>query len=180
MKTIAIIVGSSRRQAFSKSVAMALQNILKAESNAEFLQIDNLTMFNQDYDDDGTTPETWTAFRQKLLACDAIVFVTPEYNRSIPPLLKNAVDIGSRPAGKNVWSNKPCAIVSSSTGKIGGALSNQDLKKVLGFLNAKIMHQPEAYVGEVTSLIDENGVITNKNTLDFLSRFVAAFIKFIS
>jgi chromate reductase len=174
-KSIGILIGSLRKGSFSKSIGRYVGQLLSEKYDIEFVEIGNLAMFNQDFDDEGTTPKEWTAFRAKIKSLDGLLFVTPEYNRSIPPVLKNALDIASRPYGQNCWAGKPAAILGVSPGKIGGALAVQALRVPLAFLNVKLMMQPEAYVGDVAALLDEKGTLTNPSTGKFLASFAAAF-----
>jgi chromate reductase len=143
------------------------------------LEIGNLPMFNQDFDDESRTPAEWENFRKEVKRMDGFLFVTPEYNRSVTPVLKNALDIASRPFGCNVWDGKPGAVLSISVGKLGGFGANHALRQVLVYLNVLLMQQPEAYVGEVAALLDNNGEITNPGTKQFLSNFASAFARWV-
>jgi chromate reductase len=143
---------------------------------AEFINID-IPMYNQDLDDDGATPRSWTDFRAKIGECGAFLFVTPEYNRTIPPLIKNALDIGSRPYGKNVWGGRKGAVVSVSPGAIGGFGANHALRQAVVFLDITMLQQPEMYIGGVAKLLDEDGRV-NEGTGAFLAKFVTQFLKF--
>ena len=142
---IGIVVGSARRDSFSGQAARLLATMLPEHLEAHTLQIDQLPMFNQDYDDYGATPAAWQTFRQEVGEMAAYLFVTPEYNRSYPPLIKNALDIASRPYGQNAWAGKPGAVISVSPGKMGGFGANHHLRQVLSFLNVYVMQQPEVY-----------------------------------
>jgi chromate reductase len=124
-------------------------------------------------------PAPWTAFRQRIKAADAVLFVTPEYNRSVPAVLKNALDVGSRPYGCSVWDRKPGAIVSGSPGAIGAFGANHHLRQSLVFLNVPTMQQPEAYVGYVHKLFDEHGNLINDGTRKFLQEFMQAFANWV-
>jgi chromate reductase len=172
---LGIIVGSLRRDSFSRQIAENVVKLLPDDVTAEFISID-LLMFNQDYDDDGATPEPWVAFRAKIQACDAFLFVTPEYNRSLPPVLKNALDIGSRPYGQNMWAGKKGAIISVSIGAIGGFGANHALRQVCVFLDIAVLQQPEMYIGNVDKLLEKNGDVnggTRKYLQDFVNQFMA-------
>jgi len=131
-------------------------------------------------DGDENPPDAWTEFRDGIKAADAVLFVTPEHNRSIPAALKNALDIGSRPHGKNVWSGKPGAVVSASPGGIGGFGANHHLRQSLVFLNVPAMAQPEAYIGGADKLFDANGKLANDGTRKFLQGFVQAYSVWIT
>ena len=135
-------------------------------------------MYNQDLD--ATPPASWTAFRAAIKAADAVLFVTPEYNRSVPAVLKNAIDIGSRPYGQSVWSGKPGAVVTSSMGGIGGFGANHHLRQSLVFLNVPVMQQPEAYIGGAHELFDANGEVVKETTADFLKSFAQAFAVWVA
>jgi chromate reductase len=132
-------------------------------------------MYNQDYDDEGHPPAEWTRFRKEVKALDGCLFVTPEYNRSFPPVLKNALDIASRPYGQNLWSGKPGAVIGVSPGKLGAFGAGNQLRQTMAFLNIFLMQQPEAYIGEAASLFDEQGKLTNQGTADFLRQYADAF-----
>lgn len=173
---IGIIVGSLRRESYSKKVANALMGYIPADVTMEEVEIGNLEMFNQDYDDDGTTPESWKEFRKLVESYDGFIFVTPEYNRSVPPVLKNALDIASRPWGCNVWDGKPAGVVSVSIGGIAGFGANHHLRQSLAFLNMPTLGQPEAYIGNATTLFDDSGNLINEETKAFLQSFISAFI----
>jgi chromate reductase, NAD(P)H dehydrogenase (quinone) len=123
----------------------------------------------------GKPPTEWTTFRKQIKEYDGVIFVTPEYNRSVPAVLKNAIDVGSRPYGKSVWTGKPCAIVSVSPGSIGAFGANHHLRQSLVFLDMPAMQQPEAYIGGAAELFDAEGKILNKSTREFLRKFVTAF-----
>ncbi len=161
-KIIGIVVGSLRRGSFSKKVADYLGGLLSEQFDVKFLNIGTLPMFCEDLDADGETPQSWTDFRQEVKAADGVLFVTPEYNRSFPPVLKNALDIASRPYGANVWDGKPGAIVSVSPGSLGGFGANNALRQVTTFLNIRMMAQPEAYIGNAAAQTNEQGVADEK------------------
>ena len=178
-KVIGILVGSLRRESFSKKIALHLAGLLKAQFDVKFLDIGNLAMYNQDLDDDNATPKAWQDFRQEVKALDGVLFVTPEYNRSFPPVLKNALDIASRPYGKNAWAGKPGAAVSVSPGKLGGFGANHHLRQAVAFLDIFMMGQPEAYIGEVIPMLNETGV-ADENLKKFLQLFADSFVKWVN
>ena len=134
-------------------------------------------MFNEDLE--ATPPKEWETFREKIRAADGLLFLTPEYNRSVPGVLKNAIDVGSRPYGKNSWDGKPGAVVSVSIGDISGFGANHHLRQSLTFVNVPTMAQPEAYIGNDGDLFDENGNLTNDSTKEFLRSFMEAFEKWV-
>ena len=125
-------------------------------------------------------PAEWTAFRERISASDAVLFVTPEYNRSVPAPLKNAIDVGSRPYGKSAWNGKPGAVVSASLGGLSGFGANHHLRQSLVFLNVPAMAQPEAYIGGADKLFDTNGKLISDVTRNFLQGFMQAYAKWIS
>ena len=169
---VAVIVGSLRKDSFTRRVAEALRNLQPAGLALEIVEIRDLPMYNQDTEDN--PPAAWVAFRDAVRPCDAVIFATPEYNRSIPGCLKNAIDVGSRPYGKAVWSGKPCAIVSTSPGAIGGFGANQHLRQCLVFLDMPVVQQPELYVGHVDKLVEPGGKVTNEGTRELFTKFLAA------
>jgi len=178
-KTIGIFVGSLRKGSFSKIIAQHLSNLLADKFDVQFPDIGNLTMYNQDLDMEGATPQAWIDFRKEVKALDAVLFVVPEYNRSFPPVLKNAIDIASRPYGKNAWNDKPGAVVSISVGQLGGFGANHHLRQTAACLNIHLMGQPEAYIGNIMAITDSSGV-TDENTKKFLQNFADAFIEWVN
>ncbi|HOB09726.1 MAG TPA: NAD(P)H-dependent oxidoreductase [Limnochordia bacterium] len=177
MAKIGIVVGSLRKGSFSKKVAENVAKLFPDGYTTEIIEIGNLPLYNQDYDAD--SPAEYTAFRSKVREVDAVLFVTPEHNRSIPSALKNALDVASRPWGQNVWAGKPAAIISQSIGSIGGFGANHHLRQVLMFLDMPVLQQPEVYLGNSADLFDANGSISSRDTLDYLQSFVDAFVALI-
>jgi len=178
-KKIGILVGSLRRDSFSKRIASHLAGLLADQFDAKILDIGNLSMYNQDLDTETATPQAWTDFRQEVKALDGVLFVTPEYNRSIPAVLKNALDIASRPYGKNAWNDKPGAVVSISPGVLGGFGVNHHLRQTATCLNIHLMGQPEAYIGNVATTTNSTG-ITDENLKKFLQTFANAFAEWVN
>lgn len=144
----------------------------------ELLEIGGFQMYNQDLEE--TPPAAWTEFRRRVKEFDGVLFVTPEYNRSVPAVLKNAIDIGSRPFGSNSWDGKPGAVVSVSPGALGAFGANHHLRQSLVFLNVLAMAQPEVYLGGAAKLFDENGDIANEATREFLRKFMNAFAAWVA
>ena len=177
-KSVAVLVGSLRKESFNRKLAHALAGLAPPELKLTIVEIGQLPLFNQDLE--ATPPETWTTFRETVKAADAVLFVTPEYNRSVPAALKNALDVGSRPYGQSVWNGKPGAVVSASPGGIGGFGANHHLRQSLVFLNVPTMQQPEAYIGGVDKLFDEAGGIANDGTRKFLTGLMDAFGRWIA
>lgn len=172
-KSVAVLVGSLRKESFNRKIANALVALAPETLLPEIVEISGLPMYNQDLDD--SPPKEWTEFRQRISPFDSVVFVTPEYNRSVPAVLKNAIDVGSRPYGKSVWNAKPGAVVSVSPGNIGAFGANHHLRQSLVFLNVPTMPQPEAYIGDAAILFDKNGRIVKDATRDFLKKYMEAF-----
>ena len=139
----------------------------------EILEIDNLELYNQDLDQN--PPESWVDFRNKVKTYDAVLFFTPEYNRSVPGVLKNALDVGSRPYGKSVWDHLPAGVVSVSTGSIGGFGANHHLRQVLVYLNMPTMPTPELYIGKAEGLFNDQGLLVKESTREHLWKFVNSF-----
>ncbi|WP_423798500.1 NADPH-dependent FMN reductase [Neobacillus sp. SAB-20_R2A] len=179
MTKIGILLGSLRKESFSKKIAANVAALFPEGMKAEFVEIGNLPLYNQDFDDENNVPAEYTTFRNKMKDIDAVLFVTPEYNRSVPAVLKNALDVGSRPYGASVWSGKPAAIISQSPGNLSGFGANHHLRQSLVFLNMPTVQQPEAYIGNVAALLDENGKLKDENTVQFLQSFADAFVDLI-
>ena len=178
VRNVAVFVGSLRKESLNRKTAQALTELAPESLQLEIVEIGQLPFYNED-DDVGTAPPAWTAFRRRGQAADAVLFVTPEYNRSVPAALKNALDVGSRPYGHNMWDGKPGAVVSVSPGALGGFGANHHLRQSLVFLNVPAMPQPEAYIGHAAELFDAEGRLTSDGTRQFLRRFMAAFAEWI-
>ncbi|MGI4847662.1 MAG: NADPH-dependent FMN reductase [Janthinobacterium lividum] len=177
-KKIAVIVGSLRKDSMNLKRAKAVMPLAPASLALELIDLSALTVYNQDLDE-GDVPASWTAFREKMKGFDGVLFVTPEYNRSVPGMLKNVIDIGSRPYGQSIWSGKPAAIISVSPGAMGGFGANHHLRQSLVFLDMPILQQPEAYIGGGGKLFNQDGKITNEDTVKFMSRFMATFASWV-
>src|SRR5271167_3510170 len=175
---VAVIVGSLRKDSVNRKVANALAELAPAELKLSIVEIGQLPLYNQDGDEN--PPAEWTAFRERISAADAVLFVTPEHNRSMPAALKNALDVGSRPYGKSAWSGKPGAVVSASPGAIGGFGANHHLRQSLVFLNIPAMAQPEAYISGADKLFDANGKLVNDGTRKFLQGFMQTYAAWIA
>ena len=177
-KEVAVIVGSLRKESFSRKLAHALMKIAPPGLKLGMVEIGDLPLYNQDLD--AAPPPEWVAFKDRVKRADAVLFVTPEYNRSVPGVLKNAIDVASRPYGKSAWDGKPAAILSNSPGAMGGFGANHHLRQSLVFLNVPAMTQPEAYVGGAATLVDDKGDIANAPTREFLVKFLQAFEAWIA
>lgn len=174
---IAILVGSLRKESWNRKTANALINLAPNSLALEIINIGNLPFYNEDLE---TAPPTeWMAFRKYLASFDGVLFVTPEYNRSVPAVLKNAIDVGSRPYGKSIWDGKPGAVVSVSPGQLAAFGANHHLRQSLVFLNVPAMPQPEVYIGGAASLFDETGKLINDSTIKLLTKFMQAFANWV-
>ena len=173
IRDVAVIVGSLRKGSLNRQVANALAELAPATLKLNITDIGHFPIYNQDGDEE--PPASWREFRDRIKAADGVLFVTPEHNRSVPAALKNALDVGSRPYGKNVWSGKPGAVVSASPGGIGGFGANHHLRQSLVFLNVPAMAQPEAYIGGADKLFDATGKLANDGTRKFLQGFMQAY-----
>lgn len=177
-KKIAVIVGSLRRESINKKIARNLALIAPEGLLLETVDISRLAMYNQDFDDDGNVPEAYVSFREKMKGMDAVIFVTPEYNRSVPAVIKNAIDVGSRPMENSVWNNKPALIISASPGAMGGFGANHHLRQALVVLNVPVMPS-ELYLSKVTDSFEDDGKTLNERTKGFLGNALASFGKWI-
>ena len=175
-KTIGLFVGSLRKESYSKKIAKAIAEMAPEGFIFKQISLENLPIYNQDFDDNRHAPEEYLKFRNEVKSLDGFIFITPEYNRSIPGVLKNAVDVGSRPKGESVWNGKPGAVFSSSPGNLSGFGANHHLRQCLVSLNVPVMQQPEVYLAKVHEIFDENGKI-NEKTLEFLQKAVDAYIE---
>ena len=174
-KKIAVLVGSLRKESLNRKFAHELVALAPASLQFTFVDIGGLALYNQDLDDDGQAPAAWTAFRDSIANVDGVLFVSPEYNRGMPAAVKNAIDVGSRPMGKSVWSGKAAGVVTVSPGGVGGFGANHSIRQSLVTLNVAAMPAPEAYIGGATKLLGEDGKVNNDQTRDVLSKFMAAF-----
>jgi len=176
-KKIAVLVGSLRKDSLSLKVAKSLIVLAPKSLTAKIIEIGDLPLYNEDLEN--SPPLSWTRFRDTIKGFDGLLFVTPEYNRSVPAVLKNAIDVGSRPFGKNVLDGKPAAVVSVSPGNLSGFGANHHLRQSLVFLNVPAMPQPEAYIGGAAKLFDDKGDLVNESNRDFLQKFMKAFAEWV-
>src|SRR2546423_2732743 len=177
-RDIAVLVGSLRKESFTRKMANALIGLAPQSLKAAIVEIGQLPLYNQDLDSKNP-PREGAVFRDRIRPAQGVLFVTPEYNRSVPGVLKNAIDVGSRPYGKSVWNNKPAGIVSVSPGAIGAFGANQHLRQSLVFLNMPPLQMPEAYVGGADKMFDPQGKLTNDSTREFLTKFMQAFAAWV-
>jgi chromate reductase len=174
---VSVFVGSLRKDSFTRKMAQALSGVAPPALKLSIVEIGDLPLYNEDLET--RAPESWLAFRRRVKSADALLFVTPEYNRSVPAVLKNAIDVGSRPYGKSVWTAKPGAIVSVSPSAIGAFGANHHLRQSMVFLNVPMMQQPEAYIGGAADLFNAQGKLTGESTGEFLRKFMQAFVTWI-
>ena len=177
-RDVAVLVGSLRRASWTRRVAVALGRVAPPTLKLEIIEIGDLPLYNQDLETDDP-PAPWTRLRERIRAADAVMFVTPEYNRSVPAVLKNAIDVGSRPPVKSAWRGKPAAVVSVSPGVLAAFGANHHLRQSLVGVDMPTLQQPEVYLGNVAELVDEQGEITNDGTRQFLTKFMNTFAQWI-
>ena len=173
-KKIAVIVGSLREGSYNRKLALDAIKLQPDTLDMEIVEIGQLAHYNEDLDNNNP-PAEWVEFRKKIKEADGYLFFTPEYNRSIPGVLKNAIDVASRPYGQNNWGGKPGAVVSSSISALGGEAANHVLRQPMVFVDVYMMQQPEAYIGNTTTLFNEQGEIANPDTRGFLDNWLKAF-----
>lgn len=175
-RRIAVIVGSLRKDSWNRRIAKELIALAPDGLDCEIVEIRDLPLYSEDLE--ASPPAAWTEFRDRIRPVDGLLFVTPEYNRSIPGGLKNAIDVGSRPHGESVWEGKPAAIASASPGATGGFGANHHLRQAVVFLNVPTMQMPEAYIGGVAKVFDESGALAER-TRSFLGKFMQAFAAWV-
>lgn len=173
---IAVIVGSLRKESSNRRLAEALAKLAPAEFAFSKLSIGDLPLYNQD--DDGNPAETVKRLKSEIGASQGLLFVTPEYNRSIPGVLKNALDHASRPYGKNAWAGKPAGIIGTSPGAIGTALAQQHLRNILAYLDVPTLGQPEAFVQAKEDLFDADGAI-GAGSREFLQGWMDRYLAWV-
>ncbi|HET7561252.1 MAG TPA: NADPH-dependent FMN reductase [Rhodanobacteraceae bacterium] len=175
---IAVLVGSLRKASFNKKLAHALEKIAGDRAEFRYINIGDLPLYNQDMEAD--YPAVCEEHKAAIRACDAVLFVTPEYNRSIPGVLKNAIDVCSRPYGTNAFAGKPGAVIGTSMGAMSSALAQQHLRNVCVFLEIFLMTQPEAFVRYQEGMIAEDGAVTDEKTRGFLANFVDKYLAWVA
>jgi chromate reductase len=175
---VAVLVGSLRRDSFNRKLARAVEKLAPGEFEFRHIRIDILPLYNQDFD--GDYPAEGKRLKQEIEAADALLLVTPEYNRSVPGVLKNALDIGSRPWGTNSFAGKPGAAIGISIGATGASMAQQHLRNVLLYLDVALMGQPEVYMQFKDGLIDDEGNLGNEDARKFLQGFVDRYVAWVS
>jgi chromate reductase, NAD(P)H dehydrogenase (quinone) len=174
---IVVIVGSIRKESFTLKIANALARLAPASVKLDVVTLHGLTFFNQDLE--ATPPADWLTFREKIQKSSAVLFVTPEYNRSIPGILKNAIDVASRPYGKSSFLGKPTGIVSNSPGPLGGVSAAKHLQNILPGISGPILGQPEIYLNAVGEAFDDKGQLTKETLQKVLQQYIDAFAAFV-
>jgi chromate reductase len=175
---VGVIVGSLRKGAYTRMLARALPELTPPSLQLVEIGIGDLPLYNYDLETD-QPPPAWTAFRTAVKGTDALLFVTPEFNRSMPGALKNAMDVGSRPWGDSAWAGKPAGVISMSPGALGAMASNHHLRQVLMAVNIAAMPYPEAYIPAAGALFDDSGRLTSAETRQFLQGFMEALVTWI-
>jgi chromate reductase len=174
---IVVIVGSLRKESFTLKIANALAKLAPAALKLDVVTLNDISFFNQDLE--AAPPADWLAFREKLQKSNGVLFITPEYNRSIPGVLKNAIDVGSRPYGKSSFLGKPIGIVSNSPGPLGGVSAAKHLQNILPGISGPIMGQPEAYLNAVGDAFDDRGECSKETLQKVLQQYIDAFAAFV-
>jgi chromate reductase len=173
---IAVIVGSLRKDSFNRKLALAIAHLAPSDFTFEHLRIDDLPLYNQD--DDGNQAPSVKRLKSEIAAAQGLLFVTPEYNRSMPGVLKNAIDHASRPYGQSAWAGKPAGVIGISVGAIGTAIAQQHLRNVLAYLDVPTMGQPEAFIQNKEGLFDDKGHIA-EGSKKFLQSWVDTYVAWI-
>jgi chromate reductase, NAD(P)H dehydrogenase (quinone) len=174
---IAVIVGSLRKDSFNRKLALAIAHLAPSDFTFEHLRIDDLPLYNQD--DDGNQAPAVKRLKSEIAASQGLLFVTPEYNRSLPGVLKNAIDNASRPYGQSAWAGKPAGVIGISVGAIGTAVAQQHLRNVLAYLDVPTLGQPEAFLQNKEGLFDDKGHIAEGSTKKFLQSWVDKYVAWI-
>jgi len=177
-KRVAILIGSLRKESWNRKTAEEVIRLSPASLDMQIVELGELSMYNEDLDNEKDIPAAWVQFRQTMQNFDAVLFVTPEYNRSIPAVLKNAIDLGSRPYGKSVWVNKCGAVISTTPGGYGAFGANHVLRQSMVFLDVPMLQQPEMYLSHINTCFDEKGHLDERTTQMF-THFLDAFEKWV-
>ncbi len=182
-KKITVLVGSLRQGSFARKIALNAIEMFPEGYEASIYEIGDLPLYNFDYDDPTQTdfpiPESYTRFRETIKASDGVLFVTPENNRAIPACLKNAVDIGSKPNADVAWKNTPAGIISHSVGKMGGYSAHKNLRLALSYFDMPMTGQPEVFLGNSPTLLNDQGKINNERTAEFLQGYINQFVALV-
>src|SRR5262245_37655557 len=178
VRDVAVFVGSLRTESLTRKVARALAELVPDSLALEIVEIRRLELYDQDLEE--RLPESWRAFRERVRRADAVLFLTPEYNRSVPGALKNAIDVGSRPYGQSAWQGKPGAVISVSPGALGAFGANHHLRQCFVFLDVHAMQQPEMYISGAAKLFDGDGKLTVDSTRELLNKFLLTFERWVN
>ena len=176
-RIVAVLIGSLRKESFTRKTVRALIEVAPEGLELEIVEIGRLPFYNEDLE--AEPPAEWVEFRSGIKAVDAVLFASPEYNRSVPAALKNAIDVGSRPYGSSVYAGKPAAVMTVSPGAIGGFGANHHLRQSMVFLDMPVLQQPESYLGGAARWFDSEGRLTDEKTRQFLASFAAAFAAWV-
>lgn len=174
---VAVLVGSLRKDSINLKLARAIERLVSTDLKFEYIRIDDLPLYTQEFDDE--YPPVCRRLKDRIEAADALLFVTPEYNRSFPGVLKNAIDIASRPWGTNSFAGKPGGVIGASIGSTGTSLAQQHLRNVLSYLDIPTLPQPEMFIHFKDGMIDDNGVITSERTQKFLQGFAEQYLAWV-
>ena len=177
MNRIVVVVGSIRRESFNRQLAGAIAKLVPSDFSLEVAKIDDIPLYNQD--DDGNQPEPVKRLKAAIRAAQGVIFVTPEYNRSVPGVLKNAIDAASRPYGDSAWNGKPAGVIGISIGQIGTAIAQQHLRNTLAYLHMPTLGQPEVFLTAKEGFFDAQGGIANEGTRKFLQGWVDDYVAFV-
>ena len=177
-RNVAVLVGSLRKESFSRKLAHAFAEVAPPSLELKIAELGDLPMYNPDIDNE--PPRAWSRFREEIRAADALLFITPEYNRSMPGALKNAIDVGSRPYGKGALIGKPGAVVSNSPGNLSGFGAHHHLRQCLVFLDIPVLQQPEVYLSGIDKKFDSHGKLNDQPLREFLGKFMTAFDDWIT
>lgn len=175
---IAVLVGSLRKDSFNRRLALALEKLAPAELSFQHIRIDNLPLYTQDFD--GDYPAVAKQLKQDVEAADGLLFATPEYNRSVPGVLKNAIDIASRPWGTNSFAGKPAGVIGASIGAPGTAMAQQHLRNILAYLDVAVLGQPEVFIHFTDDMISPDGTVNKPDTQKFLQGFVDKYVAWVN
>ncbi len=176
-KKIAVIVGSLRKESYNRKIAEEMIRLAEGKLELEIVEIADLPLYTEDLDQN--PPAAWTTFRVQIKDADGLLIISPEYNRTIPGALKNAVDVGSRPYGSSVWPGKPGAVVTSSISSLGGLAANHHIRQAFVFVDVPLMQQPEAYIGNSAEIFTEDGRTLKEDTAKFLTSFIDSFQQWV-
>lgn len=174
---IAVVIGSLRKESINRKLALALASLAPQDFTLEHVRIDDLPLYNQDHEKD--PGEAVKRLKAEISAAQGVIFVTPEYNRSLPGVLKNAIDHASRPYGQSAWAGKPAGVIGTSGGQIGTAMAQQHLRNILAYLDMPALGQPEAFIQFKEGLIDDKGQVTADTTRQFLQKWMDAYVTWV-